>query len=251
MVFERSNPLFLKRIYNKVFYKDYAPNSSNNYHDESEERDLNNYKDFLKFDFQKLYARADKGKLFLGYEDLFNGIEGFSQEVIESRFSQLKLEIESFLEKENYYNYAKCNDMLLGYAVIDYFVDIKRLKSFHKITHTNTSKIYAYMAYWLLREQPIQITNENLFNSDEKMSSSEANKCLYLNAKFVAGYLMSNMLSDLSISLEYINNSEELKNYIGDFMSLLIYNFKYRSFNPQSLEIMITAFITGFKISTI
>lgn len=247
MFLDKKNELFKSRIINRFFYKDYAPNSGSNYHEELENRDLDNYKTFLDHNFHNLYLRPNEDKLVLGYEGLID--DDILSERVESRFNQIKKEIDLFLEKGNYSEYAECNDVLLGYAIIDYFTDNARLKEFHKITHTNSAKIYSYTAYWLLREKPIQIIKNEEFNRDENFAANKANSILYLNEKFVASYILSNILSDLNVNLNYIDSSENLKDSIGDFANLLVYNFKYRSFNPQSLELMITAFKTSFNIS--
>lgn len=45
----------------------------------------------------------------------------------------------------------------LDHVVVDYFVDIDRLKDFQNIQLTYESKIYAYLAFWLLRHKPLQL----------------------------------------------------------------------------------------------
>lgn len=250
MTVRKENQLVKNRILNRVFYKDYAPNTGKDYFKEVEEKDFLNFEQFLNHNLQNIYLRVDKGKLLLGYEDLLDEKTGFPEKNIESRFNHIKEEMNLFLQHDGYSLHAECNDILLGYAIIDYFTDVKRLKEFHNIENTNSAKIYAYMAYWLLREKPIQIKdNISYFNLNENLTASEANRYLYLNEKFVATYIISNILSDLNVNLNYVKNADKLQDSIGEFMSLLIYNFKYRNFNAQNIELMITSFKSGFNLN--
>jgi hypothetical protein len=117
---------------------------------------------------------------------------------------------------------------ILKTAIFDYFVDIARIKDFHKIEHINTDKIYSYMAYWLLKRKPIQI----------KIPFPEYE---FINELFVTAFLISNICFDKNISCNKIAQNATFKN----FQSLLYYHLKYRSITQQSLELMIEAFFCG------
>ena len=128
-----------------------------------------------------------------------------------------------FLDKK-----VTINSRILAEAIHDYFVDIMRAKSFHGIEYTNAEKVYAYMAYWLLRRKPIQVIEE--FNG-----------CEFVNELFVTMYLSSSIATDKNISEDQKkNNTTFLK-----FQKLLFYNLKYRPVSQQSLELMIEAFFSG------
>jgi hypothetical protein len=117
--------------------------------------------------------------------------------------------------------------MLIG-AIHDYYVDTIRVKNFHKIKHTNVEKVYAYLAYWLLRRKPLQVIEE--FNG-----------CEFVNEVFIALFLSSAIASEKGISREQKEKNPTFKK----FMDLLFYNLKYRPVSTQSLELMIEAFFSG------
>ena len=80
------------------------------------------------------------------------------------------------------------------------------------------------------------------------LSSSEiiylyASKDLYLNKKFVTIYIISNILSDLDISVFSLE-----PDFVSEFYTLLLYNFKFRNYTAQSLELTIKGFQTGCTI---
>lgn len=53
------------------------------------------------------------------------------------------------------------NKSLLWQSIIDYTVDIRRLKDFHVgIDHENERKVRSYLMFWFLRHKPIQVTGE-------------------------------------------------------------------------------------------
>lgn len=46
---------------------------------------------------------------------------------------------------------------ILKHVIVDYFVDIDRLKSFAGIPKVNDSKIYSYTSFWILKHKPLQV----------------------------------------------------------------------------------------------
>ena len=120
----------------------------------------------------------------------------------------------------------------LKQALVDYFVDIERVKTFHKITNINVAKIYAYTAYWLLKRKPIQVIQP--FNG-----------CEYVNELFVTAFLASSFSAQKGI-----NNVQKNKNPVfQEFHDLIFYNLKYRTISQQSLELMLEAFFCGYDFS--
>jgi len=61
------------------------------------------------------------------------------------------------LRKYGFLDYCTINKELLWKAVLDYFVDIARIKIFHGHKNVQIDKIIAYETFWLLRNHPIQI----------------------------------------------------------------------------------------------
>jgi hypothetical protein len=147
---------------------------------------------------------------------------------------QLSMMINTFLQRYGFNGKAIINARALKRAIVDYFVDIVRVKEFNSIEKTEREKNYAYMAYWLLRRKPILIT-------------VPFDGCEFLNEMFITGYLVS-----LSASIKKIANEDKARNpTFKKFQELLFYNLKYRPVSPQSLELMIEAFLAGFDFTSI
>jgi hypothetical protein len=143
---------------------------------------------------------------------------------IAQRFGSVLRCLGAFISAKKINSSIRINFDLLKTAIIDYFVDIARVKEYHNIERVNPEKIYGYMAYWLLRRKPIQVTGAFINNE-------------FINEQFITWFLVSNILSELGISSGPLN----------EFQSLLYYNMKYRQVTQQSLELMIKAFFSGYK----
>lgn len=153
---------------------------------------------------------------------------GISENKFQERYQTLLSEMNRFL-KEGHYDEkgASVNTTILGYTLIDYFVDIKRLEDFHQIKNGNSIKIIAYMAYWLLRRQPIQVSEPD---SD----------LLYLNELFVYMFVLD------ALCVEELGNIiQREESGLESFKSTFLYFLKFRYYNPQALEMIIMAFMAG------
>ncbi len=117
----------------------------------------------------------------------------------------------------------------LAYAVLSYYAGIYRLKEFHDIDKTNLAKVYGYEAYWMLRMSPLQL--------GDKVDDS----ILWVNEKFVVSVLISSLLNSIGISV--CDSKDNLS--LREFAELLCCRFKYRTYNPQSLELAIKGFMVG------
>lgn len=120
----------------------------------------------------------------------------------------------------------------LGYAVLSYYADIYRMKEFHELKKTNLPKVYGYGAYWILRMSPLQIV------------SPVPDNLLWINEKFVVTVLVSNMLKDIGENKCNFNVYPTVK----ELAELLCYNFKYRTYNAQTLELTIKGVYVGADI---
>jgi hypothetical protein len=150
-------------------------------------------------------------------------------ERIANRYIQILKMFHEFLEKQDLGDSVIINGRILKRTVIDYFIDIVRIKEFHNINNTNNEKIYAYTAYWLLRRKPLQVIKP--FNG-----------CEFVNELFITFFLISS-----SCETRNIDNDKKNKNpALEGFQSFLFYNLKYRSVSQQSLELMIEAFFCGY-----
>ena len=142
----------------------------------------------------------------------------------EKRYEALYNQMYSYIENSGYSNAVKINDIILGFMLVDYFTDIERLKEFHGVNHINSIKLISYTVYWLLRRKPIQI-----IKSDKKLQ--------YVNERFALALILE-FLSSKDKQHIAIRTNAGLK----AFRELLFYFFKFRQFNAQDIELMITAF---------
>lgn len=145
----------------------------------------------------------------------------------EKRYEALYNQMYSYIEKSRYSNAVKINDIILGFMLVDYFTDIERLKEFHGVNHINSIKLISYTVYWLLRRKPIQI-----IKSDKTLQ--------YVNERFALALILE-FLSSKDKQHIAIRTNAGLK----AFRELLFYFFKFRQFNAQDIELMITAFFAG------
>ena len=150
-----------------------------------------------------------------------------SEEKFRKRFESISLDVEKFIDVAGLKEKVFLNPSYLGHMLVDYFVDISRMKYIHKIEHANTIKITAYTAYWFLKNKPIQ-------------SISSTNETIDINEKFVAMFL----LDFLSISADNNILDREEAGILG-FQDALIYFLKYRTYNAVSIEMLLIAFFAG------
>lgn len=142
------------------------------------------------------------------------------------RYAAIHADMWNYIKESGYEEKVFVNDMVLGYALVDYFEDIRRLKEFHHVPHINSIKLVAYMAYWLLRRKPMQIVG------NEK-------ELLYVNERFVLAYVLEFLNDGQTHILERENRG------LKSFRESLFYFFKYRQFNAQALEMIILSFFAG------
>lgn len=137
--------------------------------------------------------------------------------------------MEDYIESEQLEGKVKISEDILNHVIIDYFVDIYRLKEFQDIEITHDSKIYAYLIAWILRHKPLQI----LVDDSEDI--------VFINEMFVTemlkGYLFRNP-KNISI----VNASRE---EVDNFFDTLLYYFKYREYSAKNIELIILAFGAG------
>lgn len=145
----------------------------------------------------------------------------------ESRFTSLLEDMYDFVEKAGVKDKVVVNELALGYTLVDYFEDIRRLKSFHGIEHVNGIKIVAYTSYWLLKRRPIQILEQK-------------KELVYINERFVLAYIMD-FLSGKDETPILLRENKGLKSFVES----LFYFIKYRFHEASSLEMVLTAFFAG------
>ena len=155
----------------------------------------------------------------------------FSKRIL-NRFSALYVEIQEYITRCGAAGYARINVKLLGKALVDYFEDIERLKLYEGMERVNEAKVYAYQTFWLMRRKPIQIIEQKDFPETG----------LYLNEFIFACMLVSAMYKEAGL-----DTGKKDKRRM-DFIDLLEYNFKYRTYTQKSLELMVEAFLLSNKV---
>ena len=157
-------------------------------------------------------------------------LDKFGEEKLLSRYTWLYDLMENFLRIKNYEDNVIISSDILNHVVIDYFVDIDRLKLFQNIEKTHESKIYAYSAYWLLRHKPMQV-----------VVADQGEKYAFVNEEFVSDLIRSYLFSDPD-NIPVLNNKKDV---VDNFVGTLLYYFKYREYSAKNIEIMLLAFEAG------
>lgn len=156
-------------------------------------------------------------------------IEHFKEERIESRYAWLYDLMTDYIKSEKLSDKVYISEDILNHVLIDYFVDIYRLKEFQGIEKTHDSKIYAYIISWILRHKPLQIKSEN------------ADKCAFVNEHFCSELIKSYLFKKPK-NVSILNSKKE---QMDAFLETLLYYFKYRDYSAKSIEMMLLAFEAG------
>jgi hypothetical protein len=160
-------------------------------------------------------------------------LEYFPGVKIYRRFVNLWNEVVVLVKRQGLQDKIRIDEESFHQFILDYFTDVARLKDFHGIEFTKVSKIYAYTLYWFLKRHPLQLVSEVPNNFD-------------INEKIGIGLTLPKMMAEAG--LEYGAGPDPnipYKSHLADFVNLLFYNLKYRAYTPQSLELMIEAFLCG------
>lgn len=158
-------------------------------------------------------------------------LEEFGEEKITSRYKIIYTYLEDYIDRHELINKVIISEGLLNQMILDYFVDIYRLKEFHDIDKINTVKIHAYSAYWMLKRKPLQVISKE----------DDVPELLFVNERFVCGYLMR-FLTELDYDVAIL---EEKKQDYVEFIDNLMYFCQYRVNTPQMLETMLSSFRAG------
>lgn len=154
----------------------------------------------------------------------------FGVDRLSSRHEWLNNILHAWLEQRNYDGRVKVMSEAVDHIIIDYFVDIARLKDFSEIEKTNDVKIYAYLAYWMLRRKPLQVVTEG--NAEDLVFVNEQ-----MTADFIIGFLYNDP-SEISIVASQ-------RERVRLFEDTLVYYFKYRTITAQVIEMILLSFLAG------
>lgn len=143
------------------------------------------------------------------------------------RFAALYDCMSNFIDVAGLNEKVKINKLALGYALVDYFEDVRRLKVFHNIEHINSEKIVAYTSYWLLQRKPLQLLVED-------------KNIVFVNERFILAYI-----SDFISRKEKDNVLIRSERGMESFVETLFYFLKYRVVNANMIELAIISFFAG------
>ena len=156
-------------------------------------------------------------------------LDEFGEDKISDRCDWLRNCMLTFIKHNGLEEKVSISERVLYHVIIDYFVDIQRLKEFQNIKVTNRYKIFAYTTYWILRHKPLQIVGD--------ISENE----VFVNEKFCSDLIQS-FLFDNPDSVPILQDS---KDSIIEFVDTMLYYFKYRDVTPKCIELMLIAFEAG------
>lgn len=157
-------------------------------------------------------------------------VNKFGEEKISSRYEWLYNLMNDYIHARGYEDKVIISNDVLSHVVVDYFVDIDRLKQFQEIEKVHPSKIYAYTSYWLLRHKPLQIT----------VTEARA-EVAFVNEEFTCNFLRSYLFSEPE-NVSILDNQREA---VENFVATMLYYFQYRDYSAKNIEIMILAFQAG------
>jgi hypothetical protein len=162
--------------------------------------------------------------LYSQYDDVF---QEFGEKKIEKRYETLLSALNIFIKKMGYSEDVYVNETILMYSLLDYFTDIMRIKSFHKIEHVNEVKIIAYETYWLLKRKPLQIKGIK-------------KEYAFVNERFAFSHITNFLSTEDDTKTKLLEGGS-----LDFFLNTLFYFLKYRHYDAQVIELMLLAFKAG------
>ena len=157
-------------------------------------------------------------------------VKRFGKDHISSCYDWVYGLMNDFIEAEQITDDVIVSTDILDHVIVDYYVDIDRLKDFQKIDNVHESKIYAYLSFWLLRHKPMQV-----------IKHENADGISFVNEEFVCCLLRSYLFSEPE-NVPILNNKKEV---VDNFIGTLLYYFKYIDYSAKSIEMIILEFAAG------
>jgi hypothetical protein len=151
----------------------------------------------------------------------------YPKEYLLERFLFWRKRCKNFISKTGIDQAVHIDNDSLIFMILSYFADIVRLKEFHpNVDTTRRVTNFAYSFYWFLRSKPIQLVHG---------VQQDKNRSSFINEKFIAAFWVSEFVGPLKIE----------KGLRDRYLKELVYFFKYRNYNAQSLEAILTALLLG------
>ena len=151
-------------------------------------------------------------------------VKRFGEEEISSKYEWIYNLMNDYISAKGYQDKVLISHDVLSHVIVDYFVDVDRLKQFQEIERIHPSKIYAYISFWLLRHKPMQI-----------MVPEEAGELAFINEEFACCLVRSYLFSEPE-NIPILDNQCEK---VDNFVDTLLYYFQYREYSAKNIEIMI------------
>lgn len=164
---------------------------------------------------------------YLSYGDVVNY---FGKTRIADRYKYIYDKMNEYIRARNLEGKLYIHTGILQQVIMDYFVDIFRLKEFHKVDRIDSSRIIAYEAYWILRRKPIQAGPDEL---DSRL--------VFSNEGFITTLIAHEFLFPEGDA----GFTEEEEEQMLNFLKQLNYHLKYRYVDKQNLELMLLSYRTG------
>lgn len=121
-------------------------------------------------------------------------------------------------------------------ALTDAYDDLKRLKDYHGTEYPNPIKEMSYFAYWIIKNKPLTLLNEEVLNN-KCLSQMQTIKLLHCNESFVLPLLIHTMFPGKKLSEgESEENLKAAEKEFKIFKGYLLYYLIYRLDSPKSLE---------------
>ena len=167
-------------------------------------------------------------------------------DIFVDRFEKIFKMLQTLIVKYKLEEYCAVNPRLLEIAIMDYFADITRLKEFHNTLHIQRDKIYAYEAYWLLKNRPIQLIKDDNNMDDEQIHVNEF-ILSYLFVSLLATELDSRLKSEIQID-NFIKKLEASK-FTLELRLKLYYTFRHRPLTAQTLLLAFESYLSAAQFA--
>lgn len=165
------------------------------------------------------------------YREIIQNDQNYLQ-IIGDRVKYMTERVDNFLNSQDLREVVYLNKSALHATVLDYFVDIARLKEFENIEHANKNKITAYMSHWWLRRKPLQIKENVILNES----------LVYINELFITMLIIKDVVENNDSDI--IDGIKEYK----EWKKHLMYHLKYRQVTAHNLELIILSIKSGIAI---
>jgi hypothetical protein len=163
------------------------------------------------------------------YKYLLDGPDGYTEEYMSERLLYWYRRSENIIKNLKLENVARIDNQRLIFMVLSYFADIARLKNFHpNIGKTRKVVNFAYSFFWFLRSSPIQLKDAIPGRPGEVHS-------IFVNEMAVVHIWIAEFVRPLNLGSDLETR----------YLKELFYYFRYRNYNAQSLEAILTALVLG------